>query len=107
MYKEISHKQMNSRFFRFPGIYSDKNTIFEDDIHGHKSVDYQNGVPKISVKYYYQSKNHPIVFVNTSNHTLAKGDNNHDFWKWEYIPWVKEVPIKKIFFERILTNLIK
>jgi hypothetical protein len=34
------------------------------------------------------------VFVNTSNHALAEKDNNHDFWKREYVPWSKTTPIK-------------
>lgn len=88
--------------FKFPGIYSDeeiksvriKNTIFEDDIHGHKPKDYPDGVPEVSIKYYFQSENHPIVFVNTSNHALSEGDNNHDIWKWEYTPWTKGIPIE-------------
>lgn len=80
--------------FRFPGIYSKKNTIFADDIHGHKPDD-PKGVQNVPVKYYFQSDNHPIVFVNTSNHAMAEGDNNHDFWKWEYTPWTGGIPIVK------------
>ena len=38
--------------------------------------------------------NHPVIFVNTSNHALAPHDNNHDLWKWEYIPWNEKIPIK-------------
>jgi len=94
--------------FKFPGIYSDKeiesvrikNTIFEDDIHEHKPKDYPDGVPKVSIKYYFQSDNHPIIFINTSNHAISEGDNNHDFWKWEYTPWTKGIPIVKDTFSR-------
>ena len=25
---------------------------------------------------------------------MAPHDNNHDFWKWEYIPWKRNTPIK-------------
>jgi len=25
---------------------------------------------------------------------MSEHDNNHDIWKWEYIPWVKKAPIK-------------
>ncbi|MCV0430647.1 hypothetical protein [Nitrosopumilus sp.] len=81
--------------FKFPGIYSDGKTIFEDDIHGHKTEDHPDGVPHVPIKYYFQSENHPVVFVNTSNHAMAQGDNNHDFWKWEYIPWTQNIPIIK------------
>ena len=35
-----------------------------------------------------------MIFVNTSNHALAPHDNNHDLWKWEYVPWSKKIPIK-------------
>lgn len=81
--------------FRFPGIYSGDSTIFDDDIHGHKKEDYPDGIPKIPVKYFFQSENHPVVFINTSNHAMAEGDNNHDFWKWEYTPWTDNIPIVK------------
>jgi hypothetical protein len=37
--------------------------------------------------------NHPVIFVNTSNHALAPHDNNHDLWKWEYVPWIEKIPI--------------
>ena len=48
----------------------------------------------IAVKYYFQNKNHPVIFVNTSNHAIAPHDNNHDLWKFEYVPWSKKSPVK-------------
>ena len=48
----------------------------------------------ILVKYNFQDTNHPVIFVNTSNHALAPHDNNHDLWKWEYVPWSEKIPIK-------------
>jgi len=78
--------------FSFPYIYSGNNTIYHDSVHDDNP---EHGVvPDRKVKYYFQDKNHPIVFVNTSNHAMAPHDNNHDFWKWEYIPWSEKIPIK-------------
>ena len=71
--------------FYFEDIYSGDSNLFEDSIHNEK---------KIASKYYFQDKNHPVIFVNTSNHALAPHDNNHDLWKWEYVPWSKKIPIK-------------
>jgi hypothetical protein len=45
------------------------------------------------IKYYFNSRNYPIMFVNTSNHAVAEYDNNHQLWKWEYVPWLKKAPI--------------
>lgn len=85
------HKSQKD-YFTFPGIYSDKCSLFDDSTHFDKPED--GPVEKRDVKYYFKNKNHPIVFVNTSNHALAPQDNNHDMWKWEYIPWSKKIPIK-------------
>jgi len=74
----------NKEFF-FEDIYSGDNNLFEDTIHEQKQT---------PVKYYFQDENHPVIFVNTSNHALAPHDNNHDLWKWEYVPWSKKIPIK-------------
>ena len=70
--------------FDFRKIYSGDHTLFKDSIHETK---------KVAIKYYFQDTNHPVVFVNTSNHALAEKDNNHDFWKREYVAWSKEVPV--------------
>lgn len=69
----------------FDHIYSGDNTLFNDTIHESK---------KVNTKYYFQDSNHPVVFVNTSNHALSESDNNHDFWKREYVAWSDKVPIK-------------
>ena len=74
----------NEQFF-FKDIYSGERNLFDDTTH------YQKTIPS---KYYFQDHNHPVVFVNTSNHALAPHDNNHDLWKWEYVPWSKKIPIK-------------
>lgn len=73
--------------YTFPKIYSSDFTMYHDDVHEDKTPQ------KRPIKYYYQDHNHPIVFINTSNHAMAPHDNNHDFWKWEYVPWGKKVPI--------------
>lgn len=80
----------DSANFTFPGIYSEDETLFNDDVH----CDKKEPVVERKINYHYQDKNHPIVFVNTSNHAMAPHDNNHDFWKWEYIAWKKDTPIK-------------
>ena len=77
---EIRDEQMD-----FKKIYSGDHTLFNDSIHETK---------KVAIKYYFQDTNHPVIFVNTSNHALAEKDNNHDFWKREYVAWSKEIPIK-------------
>ena len=71
--------------FTFEDIYSGDSNLFEDSIHNQQ---------EISAKYYFQDNNHPVIFVNTSNHALAPHDNNHDLWKWEYVPWNNNIPIK-------------
>jgi len=75
---------IDNQFF-FDNIYSGQSNLFEDTIHNQKTI---------PVKYYFQDRNHPVIFVNTSNHALAPHDNNHDLWKWEYVPWIKKIPIK-------------
>lgn len=87
---ETFYVDANSEYFTFPGIYSGDATVFDDSIHEDKD----EPVEKRKINYHYQDKNHPIVFVNTSNHAMSPHDNNHDFWKWEYIPWQKNIPVK-------------
>jgi len=72
--------------FKFERIYSAENDIQQDDIHGDKPDKYGN-VPVHKIKYYFVSKKHPIVFINTANHAMAEHDTNHELWKWEYIAW--------------------
>jgi hypothetical protein len=74
----------DNQFF-FGNIYSGENNLFEDTIHNEMDI---------PAKYHFQDTNHPVIFVNTSNHALAPHDNNHDLWKWEYVPWSGTIPIK-------------
>ena len=62
-----------------------------DSIHGDKTPP---PAPEHPIKYYFADRNHPIVFVNTSNHAMAEHDANNRIWKWEYIPWLLDAPIK-------------
>lgn len=74
---------------RFKGIYSGNNDLEEDTIHGET----EDNLPPHRVKYYANGYNHPIIFINTSNHAMAEHDTNPDIWKWEYVPWVREMPL--------------
>jgi|SRR5215217_292067 hypothetical protein len=75
-------------YFIFQGIYSDKHDLKYDTIHGDKELTHR------PIKYYFNNRKHPIVFINTSNHAMAEYDNNRQIWKWEYVPWVRKAPIK-------------
>ncbi|HKU50131.1 MAG TPA: hypothetical protein VJP79_09290 [Nitrososphaera sp.] len=75
-------------YFKFKNIYSDRYGLVYDTIHGDPA-----GQPR-PVKYFLNSQDHPIVFVNTSNHAMAEFDNNTSLWKWEYVPWDDKAPIK-------------
>ena len=73
----------NKKYFTFENIYSNGHDITYDTIHGNPSP------PERKVKYYFIDYYHPIVFINTSNHAMSESDNNHDLWKWEYIPFIE------------------
>jgi hypothetical protein len=77
-----------NNYFTFKNIYSERHGLVYDTIHG------DPGGPPRPVKYYLNEQDHPVVFVNTSNHAMAEYDNNHSMWKWEYIPWDERTPIK-------------
>ncbi len=82
--------QDSDRFF-FAGIYSNKEELNADSIHGDKIPP---PAPEHRIKYYFLNRNHPVVFINTSNHAMAERDTNDRIWKWEYIPWLNDAPIK-------------
>lgn len=75
--------------FTFENIYSNTHGLAEDSIHGDRPQ-----APRRNVKYYLGNHSHPVVFINTSNHAMAELDCNHEMWKWEYIPWLKDSPVK-------------
>ncbi|MCJ8306059.1 MAG: hypothetical protein MJK05_03355 [Nitrosopumilus sp.] len=83
--RDIETFEIRENQFYFENIYSDNDTLFDDSTHNKKII---------PIKYYFSNNNHPIIFINTSNHAMAPHDNNHDFWKWEYIPWSDTTPIE-------------
>ncbi len=86
MHNEAMKK--NEKLFQFTNIYSSDYGIEEDTIHDNSDP------PEIRVKHYFSNYNYPILFINTSNHAMAERDNNHKLWKWEYIPFLNNAPIK-------------
>ena len=86
----VAKDLVNDRFV-FEGIYSNNEEMNADSIHGDKVPP---PAPKHSVKYYFMDRNHPVVFINTSNHAMAEHDTNDRIWKWEYIPRLNDAPIK-------------
>lgn len=84
-------KNPQDNHFVFEGIYSNNHELNADNIHGDKAPP---PPPKRFIKYYFMNKNHPVVFINTSNHAMAEHDTNNRLWKWEYIPGLSEAPLK-------------
>jgi len=86
---DSSSQDTNNTKCLFEKIYSDDFGIEYDSIHGDP--------PKANfrdLKYSLFQYSSPIIFINTSNHAMAEHDNNHDIWKWEYIPFLKDSPIE-------------
>lgn len=90
-FKILVGKDQASDRFTFEGIYSNEQSMNADSIHGDKIPP---PAPQHPIKYYFENRNHPVVFVNTSNHAMAEHDTNNRIWKWEYIPWLTDAPIK-------------
>jgi len=88
-FKILIKKNVENNRFIFKNIYSDDHTLEDDNIHGDKE-----NAPERIIKYYFINHNHPVVFINTSNHAMAEHDANHHLWKWEYIPWMEHASIK-------------
>ncbi|MHC1631963.1 MAG: hypothetical protein ACXQT4_06760 [Methanotrichaceae archaeon] len=87
----IDTKNPSNNKFIFENIYSNGHDLVNDSIHGDKPSG--NPPKEHNIRYYFANHNHPIVFINTSNHAMAEHDSNHRLWKWEYIPGVKDAPI--------------
>lgn len=96
-FKILLGKDPESDGFTFEGIYSNEEGMNADSIHGDKTPP---PAPEHTLKYYFVDRNHPVVFVNTSNHAMAEHDANNRIWKWEYIPWIEDAPIKLGFKTR-------
>jgi hypothetical protein len=90
-FKILIGKDQASDRFTFEGIYSNNQELNTDSIHGDKTPP---PAPQHPIKYYFKNRNHPIIFVNTSNHAMAEQDTNNRIWKWEYVPWLIDAPIK-------------
>ena len=75
--------------FTFENIFSGDHDINYDTIHEDKAP-----APERKVEMYFNNMLHPVVFVNTANHALAPFDNNKSEWKWEYVGWYPNAPIK-------------
>jgi len=90
-FKILINKDQGSDRFTFEGIYSYNQEMNADSIHGDKTPP---PAPQHPIKYYFENRNHPIIFVNTSNHAMAEQDTNNRIWKWEYVPWLIDAPIK-------------
>ena len=78
----------DANYFTFKKIYSGRYGLQFDTVH-----EDPDGTAR-PIKYYLNEQDHPIVYVNTSNHAMAEFDNNQSLWKWEYVPWDERAPIK-------------
>jgi hypothetical protein len=90
-FKILIGKDPGSNRFTFEGIYSNNEEMNADSIHGDRTPP---PAPEHPIKYYFETLKHPVVFINTSNHAMAEYDTNDRIWKWEYIPWLNDAPIK-------------
>ena len=90
----INRKDRSKSCFIFKNIYSiidgKRCGLNEDSIHGDPDLD--NDIEH-EIAYYFVDYNHPIVFINTSNHAMAEHDANRELWKWEYVPGVMDSPV--------------
>ena len=88
----IDRKDRSKSCFIFKNIYSiidgKRYGLNSDSIHGDPDSDVEH-----IISYYLVDYNHPIVFINTSNHAMAEHDGNRTLWKWEYVPGVIDSPV--------------
>ena len=89
IYNNKDIDDIDKNCFIFENIYSGDYDIESDSIHGDPRI-----APHREIKYMTDKYNYPIIFINTSNHAMSESDNNHDLWKWEYIPFVKDNSIE-------------
>jgi len=85
----VDKENLENSYVIFQGNYSGDSGIEEDAVR----FDNEPDPPQRKIKYYFQDYNHPIIFINTFNHTMAGDDNNINMWKWEYIPWLQNSPV--------------
>lgn len=90
----INRKDRSKSCFIFKNIYSiidgKRFGLNQDSIHGDPDPDTDI---EHEIAYYFVDYNHPIVFINTSNHAMAEHDANRELWKWEYVPGVMDSPV--------------
>lgn len=90
----IDKKDASKNYFIFEDIYSyidgTNRGLNEDDVHGDPVSEGESRHP---ICHYFVDHNHPIVFVNTSNHAMAEHDANPMLWKWEYVPGIMDSPV--------------
>jgi hypothetical protein len=86
----IRYKDGTKGKFLFQNIYSGKYRLEQDSIHG----DSRESVPEHDIRYYFNTEKHPVLFINTSNHAMAEHDSNKTLWKWEYVPWLENSPVR-------------
>jgi hypothetical protein len=82
-------KDLKSNTLVFENIYSDNYQLEDDSIHGDPPI-----APERNGLYFFTHNRHPVIFINTSNHAMAEHDTNRRLWKWEYVPWLSNAPIK-------------
>jgi hypothetical protein len=80
----------NANGFNFINIYSGNSTLKEDSIHKDPPKSPPHAIRYFAGVHNDPKFNHPVVFINTSNHAMSEHDNNPQLWKWEYIPWLKD-----------------
>ncbi|MBN1234982.1 MAG: hypothetical protein JW999_02910 [Methanotrichaceae archaeon] len=88
----IDRKDRSKSCFIFRNIYSiidgKRYGLNDDSIHGDADCEVEH-----PISYYFVDYDHPIVFINTSNHAMAEHDANRTLWKWEYVPGVLDSPV--------------
>jgi len=86
----IDRTDPSKNCFIFENIYSSDHGLNQDSIHGDPP---HGGEVLHPISYYFLDYNHPVVFINTSNHAMAGHDANNMLWKWEYVPRVSDSPL--------------
>ena len=90
-FKILVKKEAATNGFIFESIYSDDHEMNEDSIHGDTPLP---PAPEHLIRYYFTNQEHPVVFLNTSNHAMGEHDTNNRLWKWEYVAWLEDSPVK-------------
>ncbi len=99
----------NNKHFVFENIFSKDFEIEYDSAHFDPHPALHRNIKYLSSNYF-----NPVIFINTSNHAMSGSDNNHDLWKWEYVPYLKNSPTifgtksrKELNLEFSFLNIVK